>query len=39
MSEITPKGFDVVKIIGRSTGSPMKELEKIPKKLKGFAAP
>ena len=25
--------------IGRSTGSPMKELEKAPKKLKGFTAP
>jgi hypothetical protein len=25
--------------IGCSTGSPMKELEKIPKDLKGFAAP
>ena len=25
--------------IGQSTGSPMKELEKIPKELKGFAAP
>jgi hypothetical protein len=25
--------------IGQSTGSPMKELEKVPKELKGFAAP
>ena len=25
--------------IGRSTGSPKKELEKVPKELKGFAAP
>jgi hypothetical protein len=25
--------------IGLSIGSPMKELEKVPKKLKGFAAP
>jgi hypothetical protein len=24
--------------IGLSTGSPMKELEKVPKELKGFAA-
>jgi hypothetical protein len=25
--------------IGQSTGSPVKELEKVPKELKGFAAP
>jgi hypothetical protein len=25
--------------IGQSTGSPMEELEKVPKELKGFAAP
>jgi hypothetical protein len=25
--------------MGRSTGSPMNELEKVPKELKGFAAP
>jgi hypothetical protein len=25
--------------IGQSTGSPLKELEKVPKELKGFAAP
>jgi hypothetical protein len=25
--------------IRQSTGSPMKELEKVPKELKGFAAP
>jgi hypothetical protein len=25
--------------IGQSAGSPMKELEKVPKELKGFAAP
>jgi hypothetical protein len=36
---LTDKEVDAQSSIEWSTGSPLKELEKVPKELKGFAAP